>query len=132
MDVFLDSYIVKSMQQKIWQEGCRSSTMAIDSNSVYDVVSGQYDFDSFLRMVAIILRSGDEFEKDLSSVFRMFDIQAKGQLKWLTTPLGYHPRREVTSRESFNGNRLGVWKSENERVLEDENANREENEGMGI
>ncbi|XP_075244003.1 troponin C-like isoform X1 [Convolutriloba macropyga] len=42
--------------------------------------TGQYDFDSFLRMVAIILRSGDEFEKDLSSVFRMFDIQAKGTI----------------------------------------------------
>ena len=42
------------------------------------LVSGQYDFDAFLRMVSKILRAGDDMEDDLKAVFRMFDEEGKG------------------------------------------------------
>merc|ERR1712226_248865 len=42
--------------------------------------SGLYDFHAFMRMVAYILRRGEDTEEELAHVFRLFDPHSSGSV----------------------------------------------------
>ncbi|XP_063719456.1 neo-calmodulin-like [Symsagittifera roscoffensis] len=71
---------VDRLQHHLKQMGYNATDMELDKFEV-DVDpddTGVYDFDAFMRMVAYILRTGEDIEEDLEQVFRLFDTDNSG------------------------------------------------------
>ncbi|XP_075261529.1 neo-calmodulin-like [Convolutriloba macropyga] len=82
-DVELSSHLpVEKLEQHLIDMGYNPTDMELDKFEleVDPDNTGYYNFDAFMKMVAYILRAGDDIEEDLAQVFRLFDPDSSGSI----------------------------------------------------